>query len=154
MPLMRACACGDRTKTARVSPGRITSSVYWPFPVMKRRSSFRRTAAPIPVALMAVSSQVFAFLFGGRLPFVPHCLRASGDGLHDVVVPRAAAEIAVELLTDRVLVEVVALAAHDVERGHDHARRAIAALQRVVLAEGLLHRMQRTILGSQALDGG
>jgi hypothetical protein len=31
--------------------------VYWPLPVMKRRSSFRRTAAPIPVALMAVSSR-------------------------------------------------------------------------------------------------
>jgi hypothetical protein len=28
--------------------------VYWPLPVMKRKSSLRRTAAPIPVALMAL----------------------------------------------------------------------------------------------------
>ena len=57
MLLILAWACGERTNTARVSPGRPTSSVYWPLPVMKRKSSLRRTAAPIPVALMAVSSR-------------------------------------------------------------------------------------------------
>jgi len=56
MLLILAWACGERTNTARVAPGRTTSSVYCPLPVMKRKSSFRRTAAPIPVALMAVSS--------------------------------------------------------------------------------------------------
>ena len=45
-------------------------------------------------------------------------------------------------------------AAHDIERGHDHAWRAEAALQAVVLAESLLHRMQRAIRFGQALDGG
>ena len=54
--LILARACGERTNTARVSPGLVTSSVYWPLPVMKRMSSLRRTAAPIPVALMAVFS--------------------------------------------------------------------------------------------------
>ena len=54
--LILARACGERTNTARVPPGRVRSSVYWPFPVMKRMSSLRRTAAPMPVALMAVSS--------------------------------------------------------------------------------------------------
>src|SRR5215217_7874521 len=48
--LILAWACGERTNIARVSPGRLMSSVYWPLPVMKRRSSVRRTAAPMPVA--------------------------------------------------------------------------------------------------------
>ena len=44
------------------------------------------------------------------------------------------------------LVEVVALATHDIEeRRHDHAGRAVAALQTVVLAERLLHRVQRPV---------
>jgi len=39
-----------------------------------------------------------------------------------------------------------------VERAHDHARRAEAALEPVVVAERFLHRVQRAVLG-QALDG-
>ncbi len=41
-----------------------------------------------------------------------------------------------------VLVEIVALAIDDVDRRHDHAGRAVAALQTVILAERFLHRMQ------------
>ena len=40
-----------------------------------------------------------------------------------------------------------------IDRGHDHAGRAEAALQAVMLAERLLHRMQRRAVGGQALDG-
>ena len=36
---------------------------------------------------------------------------------------------------------------------HDHARRAVAALQRVAILEGLLDRMQRAVLGGERLDG-
>src|SRR5579885_1023687 len=144
MALILARACGERTKKARVAPGLVTSSVYWPLPVMKRMSSLRRTAAPIPVALMAVSSRwlLLKTLLGGlpRRTSSAHGFGAGGNGFDDVVVARAAADIAVELLADGLLVEVVALAAHDIERGHDHARRAIAALQAVVLADGRRHR--------------
>ena len=52
--LILAWACGERTNTARVSPGRLMSSVYWPLPVMKRKSSLRRTDAPIPVAVSSL----------------------------------------------------------------------------------------------------
>src|SRR5690348_16672018 len=152
MPLMRARACGERTNTARASPGRTTSSVYWPLPVMKRMSSFRRTAAPIPVALMAVSSQLTVIptsAGGSRAPPSP-----LSHGLRDVVVARAAAQIAVALLADRVLVEVIAITAHDVERGHGHARRAVAALEAVMLAESLLHRVQLAARLGQTLDRG
>src|SRR5205807_9300131 len=57
-----------------------------------------------------------------------------------------------ELFADRLVVETVALAVHHVDRGHDHARRAEAALQPVVFAERLLHRMQLAVL-RESLDG-
>ena len=81
-----------------------------------------------------------------------HGASAGGDRLDDVVVAGAAADIAFELLANGVVVELVALAAHDIDRGHDHARRAIAALQAVILAERLLHRMQRTVRRRQPFD--
>src|ERR1700729_1183285 len=121
---------------------------------MKRWSSLQRTEAPIPVALMALPSgnslsgtavaipTSLPQLFGGfgALAAV-HGLGAGRDRFDDVVVAGAAADVALELLADGVVVEVVALAAHDIHRRHDHARRAVAALQAVVLAERLLHRM-------------
>src|SRR5262245_4279773 len=123
---------------------------------MKRWSSLRRTAAPIPVALMAVSSLDDAFRSRSsslvHLPF--HGLGARRDRLDDIVVAGAAAEIAFELMTDGGIVEVVALAVDHVHRGHDHARGAVAALQPVMLAERLLHRMQRPVRVGEALDGG
>jgi hypothetical protein len=69
------------------------------------------------------------------------------------VVAGAATNIAVELLANGVLVEIVAAAPNDIERRHDHAGRAEAALQTVVLAERLLHRMQRTVRLGQPFDG-
>ena len=47
----------------------------------------------------------------------------------------------------------MALAMDQIDRGHDHAGRAEAALQAVMLAERFLHRMQRRAVGGQALDG-
>src|SRR5215467_7103582 len=131
------------------------SSVYWPLPVMKRKSSLRRTAAPMPVAFPGTSlpipsaSACAAAACGAS---TRHGLGTGRDRLDDVVVAGAAAEIALEFLADGLLVEVVALAVDDVDRGHDHARRAEAALQAVVLAERLLHRVQLLAVG-EALDG-
>src|SRR5918996_3555417 len=113
------------------------SSVYLPRPVMKRRSSLRRTEAPIPSVAIASAPHVR----GGRL-----------NRLDDVVVAGAAAQVALEPLADlgfggrRV-------ALHQVDRAHDHAGRAEAALQPVMLAERRLHRVQLAVL-RQALDGG
>ncbi len=69
------------------------------------------------------------------------------------MVAGAAADVAFELLADGAVVEIVALAAHHVDRGHDHARRAVAALQAVIFAERFLHRMQRPVRRRQTLDG-
>src|SRR6266581_6519898 len=84
---------------------------------------------------------------------VRHRLGARRDRLDDVLVAGAAAEITFELLADGVVAEVVALAVDDVDRGHDHAGGAEAALQAVMLAERLLHRMQRRAVGGQTFDG-
>src|SRR5262245_20447736 len=130
-------------------------------------SSLRRTAAPIPLALMASlllplrqpfpavrGTRVAQALFGGFLrgALATHGAGACSDRLDDVVIPGAAAQVAVELVTDGLLVELVAVAANDVERRHDHAGRAEAALQPMVLTERLLHRMQLVALGER-LDG-
>ena len=69
------------------------------------------------------------------------------------MIAGAAADVALEFVADRVLVQGLALALHHVDGRHDHARRAEAALQAVVFAEGFLHRMQFAVLG-QAFDGG
>src|SRR3982751_5840599 len=67
-----------------------------------------------------------------------HGFRTRRDRLDDVVVAGATAEIALKLLADGVLVQIVALAADHVDRRHHHARRAEPALQTVMLAERLL----------------
>src|SRR6185437_9066266 len=146
---------------------------------MKRRSSLRRTAAPIPVPLMACPPAIHSLkrgialrqfpsrqcllgsaLFGSALfgslrrrAAAAHGAGAGGNRLDDIVVAGAAADVAFQLLANSAVVEVIALTAHHIDRGHDHAGRAIAALQAVVLAERLLHWMQRTVRRSQTLNG-
>src|SRR5262249_60043322 len=83
-------------------------------------------------------------------------LHAAGrvqHGLDDVVVTGAAADIALELVAHGRLVELAAIAMDNVDRGHDHARGAEAALQPVIVAERRLHRVQVVALGN-AFDRG
>src|SRR5262245_42497757 len=99
------------------------------------------TPSPVPLRLV---------LCGPLL----HGLGAGRDGLDDVVVAGAAAEVAFELMANGGIVEVVALAVDHVDRGHDHAWSAIAALQSVMLAERLLHRVERAVGICKTFDGG
>src|SRR5262245_13230863 len=85
---------------------------------------------------------------GARL----HARGAVLNGFDDVVIARAAADIALKLVAHSGFVELLALAIYKIDGGHDHARRAEATLQTMVLAERFLHRMKRAVLG-QALDG-
>src|SRR4029079_17648548 len=152
--LMLAWACGERTNTARVAPGLITSSVYRPLPVIKRRSSFRRTAAPIPVALMAVSPTVLVLFSGLSCATLCHCFGSRCDGFDDVVVARTPTNISVELLADRVLIEIVAAPPYDIEGCHDHPGSTESTLKRVMFAERFLHRMQRAVRLCETFDCG
>src|ERR1700709_2061008 len=141
---------------------------------MKRRSSLRTTLAPIPstpIASLPVgplhlrenvsrrsSQPVFEFRKSGscRLGLFRRLrdLHAAGGveyRFDDIVVAGAAADIALKLVPDGVLVELAAVAVDDIDRRHDHARGAIAALQPVIVAERRLHRVQLVAL-RDALD--
>src|SRR5689334_8771638 len=109
----------------------------------KRASSLRRTDWPTGLARFATSLAPMSS---------SHRRRAGRDGLHDVVIARAAAEVAFERFADGALVGV-RMALHEVDRAHHHARRAEAALERVMLAKRGLHRVQRAVAGD-AFDGG
>src|SRR5712692_8276408 len=121
---------------------------------MKRRSSLRTTLAPIPstpivslpvgphrqrilLAQIAVSfwfrksnlsDHELGWLFRGL-----RNLHAAGGVEHrfdDIVVAGAAADIALKLVPDGVLVELAAVAMNDIDRRHDHARCAVTSTDR------------------------
>src|SRR4051812_17491373 len=120
---------------------------------MKRRSSLRTTLAPMPstpmfcppnrsycfrhfhrnAAVLNSGSCGLRLLFG-RLRDL-HAAGGIENRFDDVVVAGAAADIAFQLLPDGGLVELAAIAVHDIDRRHDHAGGAIAALQAVIVAE-------------------
>src|SRR3546814_14058592 len=95
MPLILAWACGERTKSAWTCPGRSMSSVKRPWPVRKRKSSLRLTLAPIPVSGPESGMVLPLHARGGRL-----------DGLDDVVITRAAADVALQPLADLVFLGI------------------------------------------------
>src|SRR6185436_7777285 len=80
-----------------------------------------------------------------------HVLGGVLDGLHDIVIAGAAAEIAFELVAD-VGLGGLGIALDELRRRHDHARRAEAALEPVLLPESLLDRVELTVL-RHSLDG-
>src|SRR3712207_5519878 len=110
---------------------------------MKRWSSLRRTAAPIPVAVIAVPFEV-ALL---QLRSGPHCFGAGGDRLDNVVVARAPAEVAIKLMPNGFVVEVATRAIDHVDGGQEQPGRTEAALQGMLLSKGLLYRMRLRAVG-------
>src|SRR5437667_10314620 len=81
----------------------------------------------------------------------PHGGGALRHRFDDVLVTRAAAEIAFELGANRFLVGV-RMPLYQVDRGEHHARRAEAALQAVAFLECRLHRMHLAV-ACEAFDG-
>src|SRR5712691_1366690 len=84
------------------------------------------------------------------LPLQP--LRGVERGVHDALVAGAAAQIArdgdAHLLLGR-----IGIVAQELEQSREHAGRAEAALQAVIVAERLLQRMQLLVARRDALDG-
>src|SRR5215468_7210432 len=105
---------------------------------MKRASSLRGTEWPTPLTSVAIARS--SHRGAGRL-----------DGLHDVLVAGAAADVAADRPPDLLLARVVVLGE---QRGGDehHPRRAEAALQGVLLVERGLDRVQLRA-AREALDG-
>src|SRR5262245_64086596 len=136
----RACAKGLRTKASQSIPGTAMLSVKRAPPVMSLGSSLRSFGAPMfrGCSVVAISP--------------PLALRDGRDGLHDVVVTGAAAEVALEAVAD-VLLGRPRVLVQEADRRHDHPGRAEAALEPVILLEGRLHRVHLAV-GREALDGG
>src|SRR5271168_4310895 len=114
------------------------SSVYLPRPLMKRKSSRRLTDAPIPSIVILSSPRLFRGLHGA-LP--AHCGGSQLNGLNNVVVACAAADVAFEPAADFRL-GGIGVFAQKVGGGHDHARGAEPALKGMSLSKCGLHRMQ------------
>src|SRR3990172_1275274 len=151
-----AAARDSATTTATPSPwyralsfasgqwgGVLRSSVYRACPVRNSGSSLRRTGVPTYFSVVAIGVPPSG-------PRAAHVLRGVEDGLHDVLVAGAAAQVALEGRANLLLGRVGVLPQVGV-RGHDHARRAIPALQAVVAMEGLLQRVHLPV-GRHGLD--
>src|SRR4051812_27798809 len=115
---------------------------------MKRGSSTRLTGEPrtswtsvaIGVSFGALSARWSGGRGGRRRGAGPHRRGGFADRRDDVVVAGAAADVALDGVTDLV-VAGIGVAREQVGRGHDHSRRAEAALEAVLLPEGLLERV-------------
>src|SRR3954469_22146258 len=120
--------------------------------MISRASSRRRTGSPNSLVVTAVPPRprLSGEIRGGfvektaSLGAVLHGGGGVPDGLLDVGVAGAPAEVAADDLVDLVLGDLrrpVAVLEPGLDR-HQEARRAEPALQRVALAERLLHRVQ------------
>src|SRR3954453_5483306 len=82
----------------------------------------------------------------------PRLRRGGPDGVYDVLIARAPAEIALEAMPDFVI-RRIRMVGQKLLRRHDHARRAEAALQAVLVPEGLLDGVELAVRGGQSFDG-
>src|ERR671917_752987 len=135
--------------TACSIPGSVMLSVQVARPVTRAGSSLRSTPPPTNFSGAWVTLPPLGRRVLGQLVRV---LLDELDGLHDVLVACAAAQIPFQALP-YLLLRRVRILLQEADGGHDHARRAVATLQTVRLVESLLHRMPHTILRN-APDGG
>src|SRR5262249_43212528 len=127
-------------------PGSFRSSMYFAAPVIRRGSSTRLRRGPTPSVVVSASSVVIDSPRGGRVR------GRLLDGLDDVLVAGAAAEVALQTAPNLRLGQTRPVRAEQLRGGHDDPRRAETALQAVPLPESLLERMELAVAG-QALDG-
>src|SRR5579871_5259656 len=102
---------------------------------MSRGSSRRRRRWPTNAFVLVVVVAMFP----------PLCFRRGGlYRVHDVLVTRATAQIAVQAMAD-LFFRRVRIPVDDLFRRHDHARGAESALQAVLIPESFLHGMQLAV---------
>src|ERR687890_2914580 len=129
--------------TACSIPGSVMLSVQLARPVTRAGSSLRHRPPPTNFSGAWVTCVP---PLGCRVPdhLVPVLLDEL-DGLHDVLVARAAAQVPFQAFPYLPL-RRVGILLQEADGGHDRAGRTVAALEPVRLVESLLHRMPHTIL--------
>src|SRR5204863_6781689 len=119
-----------RTSRIQTIPAIDWLSMYVACPVSSGGSSFRRTRLPTNVCVAAMRP----------LPSRPHAGQTAGrveDRCDDVLIPRAAAEVPFERFAN-LFFRRRGVLLQEARGRHDHPRRAVAALQAMVAAEGFL----------------
>src|SRR5262249_49834944 len=142
---MRACACGLRNTRPTSWPGRLKSAPKRARPVTLSTPSGRTVR--VPMYVWGRSCSVVA----SAMSTPPHVRGRVHHRLDDLVVPRAAAQIARQPVADLRL-GGLEIPLEQGLRGDEHAGRADAALERRVLEELLLERMEPLPV-RHALDG-
>src|SRR5829696_10349951 len=129
--------------TACSIPGSLMLSVQVACPVTRAGSSLRGTPPPTNFSGAWVTC---APPLGRRVLFhLVLVLLDELNGLHDVLVTRATAQIPFQAFP-YLLLRRVGILLEEADGGHDHAWRAVAALQAVRLVKSLLHRMPQSVL--------
>src|SRR5215467_235414 len=144
---MRACACGLRSSLAWSMPRGLMSATYGTRPVTFSGPSGRGIDSPTPLT----SRVVFIVDMSGA-PGGGRRLGGLGDGGDHLRVARASAEIARDAVADLLLARLRMLG-EEGGRGHEDAGDAEAALGHAVADEGVLQRMEDTVV-AEAFDGG
>ena len=109
--------------------------------------------ARIFAALNTLAGKTLSGVHGDVPSSLFHGGRAQLHGLDDVVITRAAADVAVQAFT-HLGFAVAAVLLHQVNGTHHHAWRAKTALQTMAGLEGGLHGVQRAVFGGNAFDRG
>src|ERR1017187_6615379 len=121
-------------------------------------SSFMRSSRVVPPAkywfgeLLVLTSSTRAN-WNGRMSGLFHFRSSLLDGVHDVRIGSATAQISAHVFANLGVDAGVAFF-HAGDCRQDLARSAIAALERVVVDKGLLHRVQAPVGLRQTFDGG
>src|SRR5712691_2740028 len=124
-------------------PGSWTSSTYVPLPRMKRGSSFRLIECPIPPTSGEVLSAITCL--PRSFHRFPELGRRMLHGLDDVHVAGAPAEVAGDAAANVIVGRRLVLSEERIA-GHEHPRRAVAALQPVLGHEAFLERVEPAVL--------
>src|ERR671911_1269418 len=136
--------------TACSIPGSLMLSVQVARPVTRAGSSLRST--PPPTNFSGAWVTLFPPLGRRVLGQLVRVLLNELDGLHDVLVARAATQVPFQALP-YLLLRRVRILLQEADGGHDHARRAVATLEPVRLVESLLHRMPEPVIHDAPYGG-
>src|SRR5256884_1246058 len=139
---MRAWGCGLRSSFAYSMRGRNRSSANFVAPVTLAVASTLRSALPTTRS----SASPMQLVGHGLGALAAHASRRQFDRLVDLDVAGAAAQVAGQRLLD-LIARRSRVAREQCLRGEEKRRRAIAALRRAQLGEGVLQRVQLAARG-------